>query len=403
MGAWGAALVVVCADARAQSTEPPPPVVTVKGPETPLWPARYAAAKQSLLDGEWDKAATALEELSNGAPSVEDARAAKELAELARYWQKRDVAFIQRQALGESTWSSKAVGRRTTDELVSLYTIGAFYGAGLGLSIAALATPSGSNPDAAAFIIPAIIGAGMGIGGVALTDVFGRIHYGQAESTVTGTFLGLGEALLFDSMHAAITSGNGSSWDPKAYIGIGIATTTLGGAAGVLVGGLLPMTPGRASWVTSAALWGGGMVAGIASAIAGGAKAQDVDGVLVAAFAGYNVGIAGGILSAAPLSPSLARVRLIDLGAIVGGLTAFGLYAAVAASTGNKTLDGFAAMGCTGLGIGAGIATTFVLTRNMAPDRPNEPGTPIKPTTADIHPMLYPLPGGGSVGFAGTF
>ena len=429
MGAWRARAALAagivlswCVDVRAQdagaAAAPPPPAeapttgqkvtVTVKGPETADWPERYGIAKQALLDGEWEKAASALEALAAAAPSAEDARAAKELADLARYWQKRDVAFIQRQALGESTWSSKAVGRRTTDELVTLYTMGAFYGAGLGLSIAGLAIPPNSSPDAAAFIVPAIVGAGLGIGGVALTDMFGRIRYGQAEATVTGTFLGLGEAILFDSWHAVMTSGNPTAaWDPKAYVGIGIATTTLGGALGAVLGGFLPMTPGRASWVTSAGLWGGGMVAGIASAAAGAGGAKTYDGVLLATLVGYNAGIAGGILSAAPFSPSIARVRLIDLGAIVGGLTMFGIYAAVATSTRpSKDIDGYAAMGLTSLGIAAGMTTSFLLTMGMAPDHPSEADATKKekaPSAIDFHPMLSPMQGGASAGIAGTF
>jgi hypothetical protein len=416
------AAVGLCADARAAQTDagappppppggaqtqpnvtPPPPetatVVTENAPGARDWPARFAEARQALLDGEWDRAASELDALAASAPTAEDVRAARELASLARYWKARDLAFVPRQSLGESSLSSKAVGRRTIDELVTLYATGAAYGAGVGLSLASLLDAK----DVAAFIVPAIVGAGTGIGGVALVDTFGRLRYGQAQAVASGTLLGLGEALLVDFWHLAWEQQSCAGcarqkWDGKAYVGIGLAMTTAGAALGGVFGTLLPMTPGRASWVSSMGIWTGALVACVSGAIAADSIKQDV---LIPTMVGYNLGIAGGIFTAGLVSPSIARVRLLDLGGIVGGLSAMGLYFA---AVNNGTADANAALGVTGLGIAAGLTTSWLLTMRMTPDRPNAAGDQAqKKSSWDVHPMLGPLPGGATAGFAGTF
>ncbi len=304
---------------------------------------------------------------------------------------------MQRQSLGESSLSSKAVDRRSTDEIVTLYGTAALYGVGLGLSLAVLATPSSGSTSAAAFIIPAIVGAGAGIGGVALADTFARFRYGQPQAIASGMLLGLSEGLLFDGWHAINTQG---TWGAQAYVGIGIATTTLGATLGGVFGAFVPMTPGRASWVSSAGLSSGGLVACVTGAI--GANSIN-EGVLLAALVGENAGIVTGILTAGLVSPSISRVRLLDLGGLLGGLTIFGIYAAVASSTAGQTLDANASLGVTGLGIAAGLTTSWLLTRNMAPDRPNPNDKKPAEARLDFHPMLYPMRGGASAGFAGMF
>jgi len=148
-------------------------------------------------------------------------------------------------------------------------------------------------------------------------------------------------------------------------------------------------------------LWSGGLVACVAGAIGASTLKEDV---AVFGLAGYNAGIVGGIFTAGPVSPSISRVRLLDLGGVVGGLTTFGIYAAIASTSGSNGPDANASLGLAGLGIAAGLTTSWLLTRNMPRDYPNEPGDEKKKAASvDLHPILYPLPGGASGGFAGTF
>jgi hypothetical protein len=170
--------------------------------------------------------------------------------------------------------------------------------------------------------------------------------------------------------------------------------STAGAVAGGVMGQTLGTTPGRSSWVGSTALWGGVVPSFIAGA------AADDESAAPAAFAtagvGLSVGTALGLATASTVSPSIARVRFIDLGGLSGGLLGIGLYAA-ASSKGSRT-EGLTS---TALGAGAGLTTAFFLTSSMPEDRPRAPTDPQPTARVEWRPTMLPTDGGMMMGFAG--
>jgi hypothetical protein len=160
-----------------------------------------------------------------------------------------------------------------------------------------------------------------------------------------------------------------------------------------VLGTVYGSTPGRAALMGSGALWFG-LVAGLTgAALTGTDDTRDDHGWLAAALA-LNLGAAGGAYLGAQVSPSIARVRFVDLGAIAGGLTLGGLYWAAA----GKQADERSVMTSVALGVAAGVASAWYLTRDMTPDHPRS-----REAAQSLVPMLVPLIGGGMVGMAGAF
>jgi len=126
-----------------------------------------------------------------------------------------------------------------------------------------------------------------------------------------------------------------------------------------VVGSYLGTTPGRASLMGSAAMWS----ALVAGTLIGGITENDDQAMLSAAIM-LNVGAVAGVVAGAKMSPSIARVRFIDLGGLSGGLLVGGLYWTMR----DKDAGPRGILTATGLGMAAGLATAMMLTRGMEPD-----------------------------------
>jgi len=85
------------------------------------------------------------------------------------------------------------------------------------------------------------------------------------------------------------------------------------------------------------------------------------------------------------------------VGAVSGGLLFGGLYASLA-----DRMDGQAFSFITSAGVVAGLATSFWLTNNMERDEPRRGNLP-QTSRWQATPFMTPQPGGGTMGFAGTF
>ena len=109
----------------------------------------------------------------------------------------------------------------------------------------------------------------------------------------------------------------------------------------------------------------------------------------LAAGVGYNAGLAGGLL-ARGFSPSVARVRLVDLLGLAGGLATSGSYLAVADDADTRLTEGIAV-----LGAGAGLAIGWLVTSGM-PDEVKRPTS-----SAAVTPAIAPVPGGATLGLGG--
>src|SRR4051812_22479442 len=111
-------------------------------PTPPEWRMKYDDARSKLLTGEFADAAAKFDELEKTAVNRVDRAIAREQKTLASDWASRGLAFVSQKDLGESSATAKALDKRTTDELVSLYTNSVFYGLGSGIWLARLTKPT---------------------------------------------------------------------------------------------------------------------------------------------------------------------------------------------------------------------------------------------------------------------
>ena len=167
----------------------------------------------------------------------------------------------------------------------------------------------------------------------------------------------------------------------------------------------------RSAWVGSTALWSGVVVGFATAAVVDGRSASQAS--LAAAGVGLSVGTGVGLGTAGLVSPSIARVRFIDLGGIGGGLLAAGLYLSAA----NEKANGQAASGIAALGAVVGLASGWALTSGMAEDRlrapvPSEGPSPSGASPSSpprriamierLQPLLMPANGGALLGVGGS-
>jgi hypothetical protein len=100
------------------------------------------------------------------------------------------------------------------------------------------------------------------------------------------------------------------------------------------------------------------------------------------------------LLAAGPVSPTIGRVRFLDLGAFAGALVFGGLYVSAA----GEESDARAALGLTALGMASGLGTAWFLTDGMKPDR----GAKAQgPRAGDFTTSLAPTQGGLMLGVNG--
>jgi hypothetical protein len=186
---------------------------------------------------------------------------------------------------------------------------------------------------------------------------------------------------------------NSTKWGGKTVTTLTWGLGTAGALAGGVVGTFLGTTPGRAAFMGSAALWSGAVVGTLAGAID---KAADT-GLLAAGIA-LNLGAIGGALLGAQVSPSIARVRFIDLGGLSGGLLVGGLYWAMA----GKDARPPGVTAALGIGMATGVATAWYFTRKMEEDFPRTGSTPS--ALASMVPTIAPTSNGAGMvlGVAGA-
>lgn len=206
---------------------------------------------------------------------------------------------------------------------VELQVFGTTYGAWLGIAV-----PLAFGSDA-----PEAYGAGLLVGGP-LGLLASRAYMnanpvseGQARAIswggIWGTWQGYGWAEVLDIGEGEVCSGdvcyptddNGEEL---------VASMVVGGVAGIVGGALLarnPIRSGVASGAQGGSTWGsvyGAMLAGIVDDDAG-------EGVLVTSLLAGNVGLVAGAGLAARYDLTRSDIRMINLGALIGGLGGLGL------------------------------------------------------------------------------
>lgn len=331
-----------------------------------------------------------LNDVATRAPSPELRAQARELASLASYWTYNRLTLMSSSNTlppGEKTMELRE-DVRTIDELGILYGNTLVWGTGFGIAVGF----ASDNPDASTFFLPAIGMSALGAGALAFMDLrHGPLPYGVPQSITSGMYMGLVGGIY---MAAILEGENAVQNGEKVFPGLVWGSMTAGALVGGLVGATVPITPGRASFTSSGAIWGGVLT----SFITVGFMDEDftsepfVTGLIGATAGGVTTGLLG-----SSIAPSIARVRFIDVGAISGGLLFGGLYASLA-----DRMDSQAFSFLTSAGVVAGLATSFWLTNGMDRDEPRRGNLP-KTSTWQASPFMTPQPGGGTLGLSGTF
>lgn len=206
---------------------------------------------------------------------------------------------------------------------VELQVFGTLYGLWLGVAV-----PLALGADS-----PEAYGAGLLVGGPA--GFFGSraavrarpMSEGQARAIswggIFGTWQGFGWAELLDFGQEEICGEFGcyDSGDNQEEL---FASLIIGGLAGITTGAILARNPigsGVASGAQGGSIWAsiyGAMIAGIVDP-------DDGDAALASALVAGNAGLVLGAVLASRYDMSRRRIRLINLGALLGGLGGVGI------------------------------------------------------------------------------
>jgi len=369
--------------------------------EAPEWTRRYERARQTLIRGDFAAAAVELFDLEKAATTSAGRAAAHALRSVADEWTARGLAFTQEPDLAPVP-ATPEPDRRSVDELVALYTTSAVYGIGSGVWLATITKPD----SAAAVILPTIALTAGAVGTVLAVDTGPGFRYGVPQSIVSGAWIGFEHGLvwaIFNDMHRRPSRGGDATMVASTIMW---SLSTVGAIGGGVLGSVLPTTPGRSAWVGSTALWTG-TLGGLLTGAFGGDSSPPTTALAVAGV-GLTAGTGLGMLTAGSVSPSISRVRLLDLSAVLGGLTTSGLYIAAA----GDNAQGAGVAGAMALGIAAGLGAGWLATSKMAADPLRRPD-PKKSEDewardrarggflARIRPMLVPSQGGGAMMGAG--
>lgn len=367
------------------------PAAPVARPEVAAWQQSYQQARERLIVGDFPAAAALFDQLARSAPNPGYQMIAFEQSRLAREWATRQMVLVRRADLGESNIGAKAADRATSDELAVLYTDSVLFGLGTGGWVSVLTEADSS----AGVILPALaLGAGSA-GVVAAIDHAHPFRYGVPQSIVTGMLLGFEEGLLWTYWNQARVRWN-EEWEAKTMTSVIWGFSAAGALTGGIVGTVSGTTPGRAAFVGSASLWSAAVTGMLTTAASDLDDNSADDTILLASIIGLNAGAVGGMLAAGPVSPTIARVRYLDLGGISGALLFGGLYVAAA----DNDSDAQSAFGITALGMVVGLGTAWYLTSDMPRDRREE--KPVAPPVS-WSPTILPLRSGAGLGVNGTF
>jgi hypothetical protein len=346
----------------------------------------YERGKAALTAGAFPIASRMLNDVALRAPDPALRMQARELAQVASYWAANRLILTP--MVNTPPPTSRLEDKRSIDELAILYSNTLIWGTGFGVVIGL----GSDNSSAATYILPAIGMSAIGVGALAYMDVGrGPLRYGLPQSITSGMYMGI-EAGVYTAF--ILTAENAVHNSEKVIPGIVWGSATAGALIGGLVGATVPITPGRASFTSSGAIWGGLLTSLVT---VGATDGKFSSSPFITGLIGATAGGVGTALLGDSISPSIARVRFIDVGAFAGGLVFGGFYASI-----TDSVDGRALSFLTSAGVVAGLATSYWLTNGMDRDEPRR-GNLTQSATWRATPFMTPQPGGGTLGFAGTF
>ena len=243
--------------------------------------------------------------------------------------------------------STQQQGGRT-----ELMVFGTTYGAWLGVAIPIIAGADNAAPYGVGLI------AGGPVGFLA-ARAYARSHTltdGQARAItfggMWGSWQGMGWANVFDFGRKTSCDEFGCFTDKSPTTEAAVASTVVGGLAGIGIGSVLAhrhITPGTATTVNFGGLWGTWY--GAALATAGNASSNKT---LTAALVAGDLGILGAAIGAPRWQLSRPRARLISISGLAGGLAGAGILLIAQPNTdSNAAILLPAAASAVGLGLGA--------------------------------------------------
>lgn len=347
-----------------------------------------------MIRSDFQGALTIFNELVASAPTSDDRARVIELASICSVWNRDAMVLVRRADVSASNLEARAQNRRTTDEIAVLYTNAVLWGLGTGLWFDVQTRADSS----AGVVLPPLLFAGAAAGGIALADMKDSFGYGVPQSISAGLAIGLQEGLAWSFWNQARVLRD-DEWSAKTVATVVWGSATLGGAVGGIVGAKAGATPGRASLVESAALWSG-LTFGLTTVALSSRDSTRDDNALLMGAIGVNAGAVGGVIAASSVSPSVARVRFLDLGALSGALVFGGLYVAAA----GRDVDARGAAAISAAGIVGGSALAWGLTTRMPEDRPLRQNAPPPATGFSLNSMkagLIPVNGGMALGLHG--
>ncbi len=345
------------------------------------WRARYDAAKTKVTRGDCIPAIVELDELATTAVDATDRTLATELSSVCR-------------AMLAAPTDTK---RRSPEEMMLLYTSAFAYGVGTSAWFVLETAPN----NVLAAMLP-FAGFTLGaVGAVALVDRYAEFPRGVPQSIATGLYLGLGEGIWVLAMqHSRAsrirnTTGFETRWSTATDAAVLWSMATVGAVTSTLIGYARQPTPGRVAFSASATMWGGLLAAGISGAILPYGDRRTESLFLVGGL-GYNAGLVTGLALGPTLSPSVARMRFVDLGGVAGGLLSLGIYALATQSDADQR----AALGIASLGAATGLTLTWIATSGMQRDLGP---SATKAAAVSVQPVLAPVSGGAQAGLSGVF
>jgi hypothetical protein len=352
--------------------------------EAQSWDQRFETTYDALVRGDFPSAVQGFQELLEAAPDAAKEQRVRTLLDLAKAWSARGYTFVLQSDAAESM-RARVDRRRTTGEIAGLYVDSVLYGLGTGAWVASLAEAD----SAAGVILPALLFAGGSAGSVYLMDQ-PSLGYGVARSASAGLKIGLLEGVSWVIWNEARPD---SSLDYKINSSLIWGLSTVGMIGGGFLGHHLGATPGAASMVESGATWTGLSTGLLAYGLFGDSVNSDT--FFLASAIGLNLGAVGAGFLAGSAAPSVARVRYLDLGGLSGGLLFGGLFTAFSDMADARSSQ--LASLLTALGVGTGITTAWVLTKDMSKD------IFVERETVSWVPTILPSESGLTLGAAGNF
>ena len=341
-----------------------------------------------MVAGDFARAIVGFDGVAARTTDPELAASARELARLGRQLIAHHATLSTTAAPAAAAAAAEAAAEERESGRVSFTVWNTFYGIYGGVLFDVDADVS----DARLVILSLTAGAAIGLFGSYYATKGRTMTGAMADAYSLGMMEGVGNAaLLIEPINPDVSA--------KGVVTTLFLSAGAVGAAGATYAYYARPTRGQVS------LAGTVSILGIVSTGVGFALVQPSglsgDTALTMLAGGLDAGLAAGFAFGKDVDWSLGRARLVQLGALLGGLT--GVAAgALLTGTGSGDNDIRLAAGTTLAGMWGGLAVAIRATRGMKPDPRYRGGTAAPATSsAMIGPM--PLRGGGGLAISGVW